>query len=397
MPKHKERMLPYGRQDIDQDDARAVLDVLMSDYLTQGPQVPEFETRVKEYVGANHAVATCNATSALHLACRALDLGPGDVLWTSPVSFVASANCARYCGAEVDFVDIDPSTYNFSVDAFGEKLALAATLNRLPKIVVPVHLGGQSCDMLRIRNLAKKYGVKVIEDASHAVGASYKGQKVGSCAYSDITIFSFHPVKIITTGEGGMAITNNKALADKMRLLCSHGIIRNAEQMDVEPHGPWYYQQIDLGYNYRMTDLQAALGRSQMNRLDDFVASRRALAQRYFQLLKGFPVQCPNPDTLEHSSFHLFVIRLGSEFQGNHHRRVFEFLRNNEIGVNLHYIPIHIQPYYRNLGFKPDDFMVSMEYYESAITLPLFPGLTYPEQDKVVEALSGALSLCALP
>lgn len=385
-------MIPYGRQDITAEDIQAVKDVLESDYLTQGPAVPKFEAALSAYTGAPYALAVNSATSALHIACLALDLGPGDVLWTSPITFVASANCALYCGARVDFVDIDPHTYNMSVEALEKKLkSVSDTGGQLPKIVVPVHLCGQSCDMEAIYNLSQQYGFKIIEDASHAIGAKYKNQPVGNCAYSDITVFSFHPVKIITTAEGGAALTRNPALAKRMGLLRSHGITRDPADMTHSPDGPWYYQQIDLGYNYRMTDLQAALGVSQMNRLDEYVSHRQFLAKRYDRLLKAMPLLLPaqHPDT--YSAYHLYPVLLRLESIGCTHKQAFEALRSAGIGVNLHYIPVHKQPYYQQLGFKSGDYPVAEAYYEAAITLPLYGAMTEEQQDKVIAVLSDVL------
>lgn len=385
-------MIPYGRQDITQADIDAVVEVLKSDFLTQGPVVPRFEQAVATYTGAEYAVAVNSATSALHLACLALGLGPGDVLWTSPITFVASANCARYCGADVDFVDIDPRTYNLCPQALEQKLIEAERRGRLPKIVVPVHLAGQPCDMAAIHALAQRYGFRIVEDASHAIGARYRGEPVGNCRYSDITVFSFHPVKIITTAEGGMALTNDAALAERMALLRSHGITREPGKMTHEPDGPWYYQQIDLGFNYRMTELQAALGLSQLERLDVYVAQRARLAQQYDELLAGLPVVTPwqHPDGA--SAWHLYVVRLQLDGLPLNHRQVFEALREQGIGVNLHYIPVHTQPYYRRLGFGPGDFPIAEAYYAEAISLPLYPTLPESDQMRVVSALRRVLS-----
>lgn len=384
-------MIPYGRQEISEQDIQAVVDVLHSDWLTQGPAIPRFEVSVAEYCGTGHAVAVCNATAALHLACLALGLRPGDLLWTSPNTFVASANCALYCGASVDFVDIDASTYNISISALEEKLIVAERQGKLPKIVIPVHFAGQSCEMRIIRDLADRYGFKIIEDASHAIGGSYLGERVGNCRYSDITVFSFHPVKIITTAEGGMALTNDVELANRMALLRSHGITRDPTHMTVEADGPWYYQQIALGYNYRMTDIQAALGVSQMARLDEFVTRRHALATRYDKLLSVLPVVIPqqHPDT--YSGLHLYPIRLKLKELRVSHREVFDSLRAQGIGVNLHYIPVHTQPYYQALGFKQGDFPEAERYYAEAISLPMYPSLTGQQQDLVIKALSEAL------
>jgi len=367
-----------------------VVDVLRSDFLTQGPAVPAFENCLAAYCGASHAVAVNSATSALHIACLALDVGPGDIVWTSPITFVASANCALYCGASIDFVDIDPRTYNMSVEQLEAKLAHVAQHGKLPKVVIPVHLCGQPCDIVAIHALAQQYGFKIIEDASHAIGGKYRDELIGNCRYSDITVFSFHPVKIITTAEGGMAMTNDAQLAKRMQLLRSHGITRDVNEMTHAPDGPWYYQQIDLGYNYRMTDLQAALGLSQMQRLDEFVSKRHAIANRYDQLLAGLPVTAPWQHPDGYSGLHLYVIRLKRDKIGKTHRQVFERLRAANIGVNLHYIPVHCQPYYEGLGFKAGYCPEAEQYYAEAISLPMYPGLTEAQQDRVVEALRDA-------
>ena len=384
-------MIPYGRQEITQEDIDAVVQVLESDFLTQGPKVPEFENTVANHVGARFGVAVNSATSALHIACAALGLGDGDWLWTSPVTFVASANCGLYCGAKVDFVDIDPRTYNLCPDAIERKLEQAREQDRLPKVVVPVHLCGQPCDMKRIKALSERYGFRIVEDASHAIGGKYQGEFIGSGRYSDITVFSFHPVKIVTTAEGGMAVTNDAELAQRMEMLRSHGITRDRARMTHEPDGPWYYQQVELGFNYRMTELQAALGLSQMTRLDDFVKRRHELARRYDEMLADFPVVTPwqHPDS--YSGLHLYVIRLKLTEIRASHREVFESLRNQGIGVNLHYIPVHTQPFYEAMGFAPDDFPESMRYYNEAISIPMYHGLTFEQQDAVVEALKQAL------
>ncbi len=384
-------MIPYGRQDITEDDIQAVVDVLKSDFLTQGPAVPAFESAIAEYCQATHAIAVNSATSALHIACLALGLGPGDWLWTSPITFVASANCGLYCGARVDFVDIDPRTYNLSVECLKEKLIVAEKAGRLPKVVVPVHMCGQPCDMQAIHALGLKYGFRIIEDASHAIGASYQGEPVGNCHYSDITVFSFHPVKIVTTGEGGIALTNNEELAHKMALLRSHGITRDPALMTQAPEGPWYYQQIALGFNYRMTDIQAALGSSQMARLPNFVARRWHLAERYDERLAGLPLVTPwqHPDT--QSALHLYVIRLARDQVA--HLRVFEALHQNGIAVNLHYIPIYLQPYYRAMGFTSGLCPEAERYYAEAVSLPLYYSLTDELQDKVIAALETILTL----
>lgn len=384
-------MIPYGRQDISETDIQAVVDVLRSDFLTQGPAVPAFEKSVAEYCGVDYAVAVNSATSALHIACLALGVGKDDVVWTSPITFVASANCALYCGADVDFVDIDPRTYNLSTERLAEKLALAKTSGHLPKVVIPVHLCGQPCDMAGIHALSQRYGFKIIEDASHAIGGKYKGEPIGNCRYSDITVFSFHPVKIITTGEGGMALTNDMQLAKRMQLLRSHGITREVSEMTHEPDGPWYYQQIDLGYNYRMTDIQAALGMSQMQRLDEFVVKRHVISKRYEQLLADLPVITPWQHPEGYSGLHLYVIRLKLAEIGKTHRQVFEALRAAGIGVNLHYIPVYRQPYYDDMGFKAGYCPEAEQYYSEAISLPIYPGLTLTEQDTVFRTLHAAL------
>lgn len=381
-------MIPYGRQDITPEDIAAVEAVLRSDFLTQGPAVPGFEQALAAYCGAARGVAMNSATSALHVACLALGLGPGDCLWTSPNTFVASANCGLYCGAEVDFVDTDPATYNMSVAALEARLVAAAAEGRLPKVVIPVHFAGQSCEMRAIHALGQQYGFRIIEDASHAVGATYLGEPVGNCRYSDITIFSFHPVKIITTAEGGMAMTNDPALAERMERLRSHGITRDPAAMAWDSEGPWYYQQVELGYNYRITDLQAALGHSQLARLDDYVARRHAIAARYDAALAGLPLTTPwqHPDS--RSALHLYPIRLHDAAR---RREVFEALRAAGIGVNVHYIPVHTQPHYHRLGFRPGDFPEAERYYAGAISLPMFPTLTPAQQDEVVAALARVL------
>ena len=388
-------MIPYGKQTLSEADIAAVVRVLHSDYLTQGSQVPAFEGSLKTYCGAEHAVAVCNATAALHIACQALGLQQGDIVWTSPITFVASANCALYCGATVDFVDIDPQTLNLSIPRLAEKLAAAQVSGCLPKIIIPVHLCGEPCDMAALHQLAQQYGFKIIEDASHAIGASYRGGKVGSCQYSDITVFSFHPVKIITTAEGGACLTNNPELANKLALLRSHGITRNPAEMQGEPDGAWYYQQIDLGYNYRMTELQAALGVSQMTRLDEFVARRHALAARYDKLLADLPLILPYRNPANQSALHLYPIQIQPENMqpesGKTRQQIFDYLRAHGIGVNVHYIPVHTQPYYRQrFGFKPGDFPNAETYYSRAISLPLYFSLSEDEQDTVVATLKQA-------
>jgi len=384
-------LIPYGKQDINQADIDAVIEVLQSDFLTQGPKISQFESLVAEKVSASYAVATNSATSALHLACLALGLGKGDWLWTSPITFVASANCGLYCGAAVDFVDIDPLTYNLCPIALEEKLVLAKQQGKLPKVVTPVHFAGQSCDMKRIYELSQEYGFKIIEDASHAIGAQYLDQPVGSCKYSDITVFSFHPVKIITTAEGGLATTNQVELAEKMQLLRSHGITRDPALMTKQADGGWYYQQIELGFNYRMTELQAALGVSQMERLDEFVEKRHVLQQRYHELLKDLPVKLPHQSPDSYSALHLYPIQLQLEKLSKTHAQIFSELRDNGLGVNLHYIPVHTQPYYQNMGFKQGDYPEAEKYYSCAISVPLYQGLSFDNQDQVVDVLTKVL------
>jgi UDP-4-amino-4,6-dideoxy-N-acetyl-beta-L-altrosamine transaminase len=384
-------IIPYGRQDISEADIQSVVDVLRSDYLTQGPVVPAFENAVAGYTGAQYAIAVNSATSALHIACLALGVTLGDWVWTSPITFVASANCALYCGAQVDFVDIDPLTYNLSVERLAEKLAQAEQDNLLPKVVIPVHLCGQPCDMVGIHALSQRYGFKIIEDASHAIGGRYRDEPIGLCRYSDITIFSFHPVKIVTTGEGGMALTNDSSLANQMVRLRSHGITRDPVEMTHAPDGPWYYQQINLGYNYRMTDIQAALGLSQMQRLDEFVSKRHAIAKGYDLLLADLPVITPWRHPEDYSGLHLYVIRLKLLEISKTHLQVFEALRLANIGVNLHYIPLYRQPYYERMGFVPGYCSEAEQYYSQAISLPIYPGLTVDQQNLVVSVLRAVL------
>lgn len=384
-------MIPYGRQDITQADVDAIIEVLHSTNLTQGPAIPRFEQAVLAHCGSKHGFAVSSATAALHIACLALELGPGDLLWTTPNTFVASANCGLYCGADVDFVDIDPVTYNLCPRALEQKLQAAEQAGRLPKIVVPVHLCGQPCDMRAIHALSQRYGFKIIEDASHAIGGRYLGEPVGNCRYSDITVFSFHPVKIITTAEGGMALTNDDQLATRLGLLRSHGITRDPALMTREMDGPWYYQQVALGYNYRMTDLQAALGASQMDRLEQYVARRHELARRYDTLLAELPVTTPWQHPDGYSGLHLYVIRLQLDKISRSHREVFEFFRARDIIVNLHYIPVHTQPYYQAMGFKQGDFPQAERYYAEAISIPMYPTMTEAQQDEVVATLKEAL------
>ncbi|ANO31844.1 UDP-4-amino-4,6-dideoxy-N-acetyl-beta-L-altrosamine transaminase [Vibrio breoganii] len=384
-------MIPYGKQEITQQDIDSIVDVLKSDFLTQGPQVPAFEASLTQHTGAGYAVAVSSATSALHIACMALGLGEGDRLWTTPVTFVASANCGLYCGAQVDFVDIDSRTYNMCPVKLESKLKQAKATGMLPKVVVPVHLCGQPCDMKAIHALSREYGFSIIEDASHAIGGEYHDAPIGNCEYSDITVFSFHPVKIVTTAEGGAALTNSKDLAEKMGLYRSHGITRDADKMEGESQGGWYYQQIDLGYNYRMTELQAALGVSQMGRLNDFVSARHRLAKRYNELLANLPIVLPYQLENTYSGLHLYVIRLRLDEISLSHKQVFDALRENGIGVNLHYIPVHTQPYYQKLGFSLGDYPESERYYEEAISLPMFHLMTDKQQDKVVSVLTEVL------
>lgn len=378
-------MIFYGKQSIDQNDIDAVVEVLKSDFLTQGPAIEKFEKCVAEYCGAKYAVAVTSATAALHISCLATGLGKGDILWTSPITFTASANCGRYCGADVDFVDIDPSKYNMSIAELEKKLQAAEIK---PRVVVPVHLAGQSCEMDKIYKLSQKYGFKVIEDASHAIGADYKETKVGCCKYSDMTVFSFHPVKIVTTGEGGMVLTNDKDLYEKLVLYRSHGITRDPKLMTGTADGPWYYQQIDLGFNYRMTDMQAALGYSQMQKVNEFVSKRRYLAKRYNELLKNINgIQLPDQNEDTKSSWHLYVVRVDFSKISKTKNQIFAEMKEKGICLNLHYIPVHTQPYYENLGFKGGDFPNSEKYYEEAFTLPLYYSLTDEQQDHIVKSL----------
>jgi UDP-4-amino-4,6-dideoxy-N-acetyl-beta-L-altrosamine transaminase len=377
-------MIPYGKQSISDEDIAEVIKVLKSDWLTQGPMVPKFESAIAEKCSAKYAVATNSATSALHIAVMVLGVSEGDIVWTSPITFVASANCALYCRAEIDFVDIDINTGNMSVKALKEKLILAKKNNTLPKVVIPVHLAGQSCDMEAIRNLADEYGFAIIEDASHAIGGKYNQQTIGCCQYSDITIFSFHPVKIITSAEGGMALTNSKTISEKMLLLRSHGIVSDPDKMTEPSHGPWYYQQITLGFNYRMTDIHAALGLNQIKRLDDFVKRRNQLAQVYDKAFANLDVILLSPKDNCYSSFHLYILLISSldEYQ---HKKIILQLREKNIYAHVHYIPVHLQPYYQALGFKKGDFPKAENYYQRAITLPLYPDLSSKDQQYVIE------------
>ena len=386
-------MIPYGCQEITEVDIAEIEKVLRSDFLTQGPIVPKFEQSVADYCGASHAIAVNSATSALHIACLALDLGPGDWLWTSPNTFVASANCGRYCGADIDFVDIDAKTYNMSVDALSEKLIQAKKLGKLPKIVVPVHFSGQPCDMPAIRDLSKRYGFKIIEDASHAIGSSYNQIKVGSCTHSDITVFSFHPVKIITTAEGGMALTNDKDVADKIYRLRTHGITNDEIKMEERPKDEiWNYQQIDLGFNYRMNDIQAALGLSQMKRLDKYVKRRQEIAKHYDNALKKLPLVTPWQSPSNYSSYHLYTILIKKNLTQKTQRQVYDELIKKNIGVNLHYIPVHRQPYYENLGFKKNNFPQAENFHREVLSIPIHPSLKEEQQSYVIETLKGILT-----
>ena len=380
-------MIPYGRQDISEADIQTVIDVLKSDYLTQGPMTPAFERAVSEYCGVNFAFAMNSATSALHAACLALDVGPGDVVWTSAVTFAASANCALYCGASVDFVDIDPQTFNLSTDSLETKLLYAKDCGQLPKVIIPVHLCGQPCNMKRIKELSLIYGFKIIEDASHAIGGKYYGEPIGNCVYSDITVFSFHPVKIVTTAEGGMAVTNNTKYAKKLELMRSHGITRNTEDMVSASKGPWYYEQIELGYNYRMTELQSALGLSQMDRLDEFIEARHGVADLYKSMLQDSRINLPWQHPEGHSALHLFVVRVNRDLVEKSHSQIFKELHDLGIGVNLHYIPVYLHPYYQKQGFVPGYCPEAEKYYSEAISLPMYPKLTEQQQNKVVTSL----------
>ncbi|MDA9559817.1 UDP-4-amino-4,6-dideoxy-N-acetyl-beta-L-altrosamine transaminase [Porticoccaceae bacterium] len=384
-------MIPYGRQEISEEDVSAVVEALRSDFLTQGPKVPLFEKAVADYCGVKYGVAVNSATSALHIACLALELGEGDWLWTSPNSFVASSNCGLYCGAKVDFVDIDPQTYNLSAKELEKKLIIANKENKLPKVLVTVHFAGQSCDMEMIYELSRKYGFFIIEDASHSIGGKYLDKPIGGCQYSSITVFSFHPVKIITTAEGGLATTNSKKLAEKMELFRSHGVTRDRSLMSDKNDGPWYYQQINLGFNYRMTELQAALGISQMKKLDEFVSKRHVLQEKYDTLIDSLPVIKPHQHEDSYSALHLYPVQIELNKVNKNRRQIFNELRENGIGVNVHYIPIHTQPYYQQLGFKEGDFPNSEHYYSRTISIPLFHAMTLNQQDEVYNALKSVL------
>lgn len=384
-------MIPYGRQEIDSEDVEAVLKTLRSDWLTQGPTVPEFEQLIGSYCEAKHAIATNSATSALHIACLALGVKKGDKVWTSPVSFVASANCALYCGADVDFVDVNPITYNLCPELLEKKLIQAKKSGDLPRVLIPVHLAGQSCDMAKIYELSQRYSFRIIEDASHAIGGQYKESLIGGCRFSDITVFSFHPVKIITTGEGGMALTNSKKLADKVRLLRSHGIIKDQSLMQGPIDGPWYYEQTSLGYNFRMTDLQASLGISQSKRLDSIIERRRSIASKYDRELEALPLITPAQSLDCLSSWHLYIVKLKLSEISRTKKEVFESMREKGIGVNLHYIPIYRHPYYRSLGLSDKDFPNSAEYYREAMTIPIYPNMTEEQQASVIAALTSSI------
>jgi UDP-4-amino-4,6-dideoxy-N-acetyl-beta-L-altrosamine transaminase len=385
-------MIPYGCQDIGDEEIAAVVAVLRSDWLTQGPTIERFERAIADYCGVKHAVAVCNGTAALHLSCLAIGLGTGDTLWTSPNTFVASANCARYCGADVDFVDIDARTYNMDVAALEQKLERASKAGKLPAVIVPVHFGGQPCQMAEIRALANCYSVRVIEDASHAVGAEYRGVKIGSCNHSDMAVFSFHPVKIMTTGEGGLIVTNDDELYRKLSLLRTHGITRDPQQMTSKPEGGWVYEQIELGYNYRITDIQAAIGIAQFNRLDYFLSRRRELVARYDHALTDLPLTRPWHDPDGRSSHHLYPIRLNLDQIGKTRQEIYDNMRRAGIGVQVHYIPVHLQPYYRKLGFHPGQFREAERYYKETLTLPLHSRLSDVDQNRVVEALRMAIA-----
>lgn len=381
-------MIGYGKQDVSEEDCKAVIAVLQSDFLTQGPAVHQFEEAIASYCGAQRGISACNATAALHMAYYALSVGKGDLVWTSPLTFAATANAARYLQADVDFVDVDPSTWNMCPIALAEKLAMAKEKGRLPILVVPVHLTGQSCDMEALYALSKEYGFKIVEDASHCIGGSYKDDKIGSCQFSDVTVFSFHPVKIITTGEGGMATTNDPEIAQKMELFRSHGITRDASLMQGESEGPWYYQMLDIGYNYRMTDIQAALGASQLKRVDKYVSRRHEIVAIYDKAFADIGVAIPSQQDWQYSGYHLYVIRWPNGLGGLNRRQAFEALRKNGIGVNVHYIPVHLQPYYEALGFKTGDFPNAEAYYDEAITLPLHPNLTLDEIDHIIRSVT---------
>ncbi len=385
-------MIPYGRQQITDDDIEAVVRVLNSNYLTQGPYTQFFEQKIMSYCNARYAIAVNSATSALHISCLALGVGVGDSVWTSPITFVASANCARYCGADVDFVDIDPHSYNMCIDKLTEKLECAEKLNKLPKVVIPVHMCGQSCDMAKIFALSQKYGFKIIEDASHAIGAKYLNNPVGSCQYSDITVLSFHPVKIITSGEGGMALTNNVEISKRLKLLRSHGVTRESLEMTSQPmEETWQYQQISIGYNYRMTDIHAALGVSQMDRLDAYVAIRKRIADTYDCKLKELPIIMPQRADYTNSAWHLYVIRIDNDRTDRRQKEVLHALHNMGVAATIHYIPVYRQPYYESLGYKKGYCPQAERYFSEAMSIPIFPGLSEKDQLEVVGSLEKAL------
>ena len=385
-------MIPYGKQHIDESDINAVVEVLKADFLTQGPVVPRFEELVSKFVNCKYATAVNSATSALHIACLALDLGPGDYLWTSPITFAASANCGLYCGAKVDFVDIDENTYNLCPLKLEEKLIAAKSTKKVPKVLVVVHLTGQSCDMEAIHELSKKYNFRVIEDASHAVGAKYKNENVGGCHYSDITVFSFHPVKMITTGEGGMALTNDPGLHQKNAIIAKSWYNQDPELFENSRTEKWYYEQVDLGFNYRMTDIEASLGISQLSKLDSFVNLRRKIASRYYEKLGDLPLKLPFQASSSYSCFHLFIVRLDFTRTDKSHCYVFNYLRDKDIAVNLHYIPVHLHPFYKKRGFNKGDYPLAEQYFREAISLPIYTGLSTSEQDYVISMLSEALN-----
>jgi UDP-4-amino-4,6-dideoxy-N-acetyl-beta-L-altrosamine transaminase len=380
-------MIPYGKHTIDDADVESVIDVLRNQFLTQGTVVPRFEQSLCDYTGASHAVAVNSATSGLHIACLAAGVGPGDLVWTVPNSFVASANCARFCGGDVDFVDINAATRNIDLTALAEKLQLAAKQNKLPKVLIVVHFAGLSCDMLNIHKLTSTYNIVLIEDAAHALGGDYLGRKIGCCQYSAMTVLSFHPVKSITTAEGGAVLTNNSAYFTKLQLFAKHGVTRDPTLMQGQSDGPWYYQQVELGYNYRLSDLHAALGITQLQKLDQFIAKRRLLAQRYKQKLANLPLSLPCDESYEHSAWHLYMV----ELKQHDRLKTYQRLHQLGIGVNVHYIPIHLQPYYQTLGFKRGDFPVAEQFYQHALTLPLFPSMTEDEQHKVITVLHEVL------
>lgn len=383
-------MMPYSRQNISEEDITAITDVLKSDYLTQGPKTPEFEKIVSKYCGVKYGCAVNSATSGLHIACLALGVGKEDIVWTSPISFVASSNCALYCGASVDFVDIDSLSYNMSVTSLEEKLILAKKKGSLPKVVIPVHLSGKSCDMEKIHELSKEYGFKIIEDASHAIGSTYKNQKVGSCSYSDITVFSFHPVKIITTCEGGMCLTNDPNLYNLLLRFRSHGISRQPKEMKGISDGSWYYEQLNLGYNYRLNDLQSVLGISQLKKLDSFVNERNLLVSNYNKLFDNTQIKLPKIESENYSSWHLYIIRINNSKDVNRNS-IFEKLRRSGIYVNIHYIPIYRHPFYKAMGYNNKHYPEAEKYYEEAISIPLFPGLTLEQQENIKKIISNPI------